>query len=211
MLSCGGWFESASMSGPTDLLGRDTLVREVRLALIADRSVLLYGPEGVGKSAIVSAVGLDRVVVIDPFERITRRQAAEIRRALDRGFVYLAAARAAQRRQLGAVGRILWRFLLVRVRELPDAVVKRLVVRELGTASDYGPEPAWLAETVALARGRPGFAVEMARFAAQWKSRRGYLPMPAFAFAAMREDTVIRKLQRGDGVHADERHSKEHP
>ncbi len=50
----------------------------------------------------------------------------------------------------------------------------------------------------------------MGRFAAESNARHGSLPMPGFAFAAMRDDTVMRKLQRADGVHVDKRHSKEH-
>jgi hypothetical protein len=115
--------------------------------------------------------------------------------------VYLGAARVAERRELGAVGRILWRFSMLRVRELSDAVLRRIVARELGLGDQaLLRERGWVAETVRLAHGRPGFATAMSRCAVEWRSRRGYLPLPAFAFAAMREDAVIRTLQRADGT-----------
>ena len=120
-----------------------------------------------------------------------------MRRALDRGAVYLGAARVARGRELGAVGRILWRFSLVRVRVLPDAVLGRVVLRELEGRGSVAAEAGagWVREIVALARGRPGFAVAMARFAADWRRAHGYLAAPAFAFAAVREDAVIRALR----------------
>lgn len=192
------------------MLGRDALIRQVVEDLTAGRSVLLYGPQGIGKSAIVSVVSLNGVVVIDPFERITRQQASGIRRALDRGTVYLGAARAATRHDLGAVGRILWRFSLVRVRELSDGVLRHLVAHELGVseASDLGRDRGWVSATVTLAKGRPGFATAITRFAVEWRSRHGYLPAPAFAFAAIGEDAALRILQNTSAAHVDERHGK---
>jgi hypothetical protein len=180
----------------TELFGRDAVVRRVTSELEAGRSVLLFGPEAIGKSAIVAAAARDGVEVIDPFERITPQQAYRMRRALDRGAVYLGASRVARGRELGAVGRILWRFSLVRVRELPNAVLGRVVLRELeGRGSAAGEaDAAWVPEIVALARGRPGFAVAMARFAADWRRAHGYLAEPAFAFAAVREEAVIGGL-----------------
>jgi hypothetical protein len=202
------------MKRSTDLLGRDELIRQVTEGLSAGRSVLLYGPEGIGKSAIVSTVAVDGVVIIDPFQGITRQQACQIRRALDHGAVYLGAARVAERRELGAVGRILWRFSMLRVRELSDGVMRHIVTGELGIA-DARPaarEREWVAEIVALAQGRPGFATAMARFAVEWRSRHGYLPMPAFACAATREAEAIRTLQRAIDQLPDEvEPPKEHP
>lgn len=184
------------MPRSTDLLGRAVLVRQVADTLAAGRSVLLYGPEGIGKSAIISAVTAGDVVVADPFEHITRRQACQMRRALDRGVVHLGATRAGSKRGLGAVGRILWRFSGIRVRELPDPVLGRIVMRELRQSeADIDPERPWLREIVAFARGRPGFATAMARFAVDWHRRHRYLPMPALAFAATREDATIRSLR----------------
>lgn len=187
---------SPDMPRSTDLIGRDALVRDVTDHLEAGRSVLLYGPEAIGKSAIIAAVVRKDVIVIDPFERVTRHQAADIRRALDRDSVYLAATRAASRRALGAVGRILWRFSMVRVRELPDSVISRIIVRECRRGVDGTPEAAWIREVASLAHGRPGFAIAMARFAAEWRRQRGYSPLPALAFSATREDAMIGALQR---------------
>lgn len=185
------------MRPTTELLGRDAVIRQVDRDLDAGRSVLLFGPESIGKSAIIAAVARAGVQVIDPFEGITRRQASRMRRALDRGAVYLGAARVARGPELGAVGRILWRFSLVRVRELPDAVMRRVVLGELEPCGGLPDEAgaAWVREIVALARGRPGFAVAMARFAADWRGAHGYLAAPAFAFAAVREEAVIRALR----------------
>ena len=183
------------MPPPIELFGRDALVRQVAGNLAAGRSVLLFGPEGIGKSAIVAAVRGNHVV-IDPFERISRQAASRMRRALDRGIVHLAAARAENRRTLGAVGRILWRFSMLRVRELPDPMLRRIVRNELRrSVTEREDRGAWVQDLVALARGRPGFAVAMARFAVEWQRRHGYLPMPGLAFAAMREDAAIRSLR----------------
>jgi len=183
------------MRPSTDLIGRDDLLRQVGDLLAGGGSVLLYGPEGIGKSAVVAAVARPGIHVLDPFEHVRGQAAHDIRRVLDFDGVYLAAARTAQRRALGAVGRILWRFSLVRVRELPDATLKRLVAREIGAGRSIElPDPKWVNAVVALSKGRPGFAVEMARFAADWYRRRGYWPMVDLAFAATREDATIRTL-----------------
>jgi hypothetical protein len=184
------------MPRSTELVGRDALVREVKDHLAAGRSVLLCGPEAIGKSAIIAALGREDLIVVDPFEHVTRQQAAEMRRALDYGAVYLAASRAASRRALGAVGRILWRFSMVRVRELPDAVVSRIIAREFRHTVVRAPEAIWIRKAASLARGRPGFAIAMARFATEWHRRRGYYPLPALAFVAAREDATIRWLPR---------------
>lgn len=79
------------MRPSTDLIGRDALMREVTTNLAAGRSVLLYGPEAIGKSAIIATVERDDVVVVDPFEHMTRQRAAEIRRRLDHGALYVGA------------------------------------------------------------------------------------------------------------------------
>lgn len=184
------------MPRSTELLGRDALVREVTGHLRAGRSVLLYGPEAIGKSAIIAALGRGDAVVVDPFEHVTRQGAATIRRALDHGAVYVGATRAPSGRALGAVGRILWRFSMIRVRELPDPLLSRIVVRDCRRAVDEEPEAVWIREVVSLARGRPGFASAMVRFAADWHHRRGYWPLAALAFAATREESTIGALRR---------------
>lgn len=183
------------MPRSTDLRGRDALLRQVAARLTAGRSVLLYGPEGMGKSAIVAALARDGVVVMDPFEHVNRQQASQMRRALDRGAVYLGATRATSRRALGAVGRILWRFSMIRVRELPDPILGRIVTQQLRRAIPaVDVDRTWLHEVVTLTKGRPGFATVMARFAVEWHRRHGYLP-PALMFVATREDAAIRMLQ----------------
>jgi hypothetical protein len=113
---------------------------------------------------------------------------------MDHGVVYLAASRVAHGRPLGAVGRILWRFSLLRVRELSVGDLRAIVVAEIGDSGSGQEEPfeRWVQEIVGLSKGRPGYAVMMARVAAEWRQRRGYLPLPAFAFAAARERSVLR-------------------
>ena len=178
-----------------DLLGRDALIGRIRESLNAGQSVLLFGPEGIGKSAIITAVSRDGLVVVDPFEHVTPQPACRMRRALDRGVVHLAASRVARGRELGSVGRIMWRFSTVRVRELPDPFIRRIVAGEVGEADGAGVRRAWVHEIAALSQGRPGFATAMGRFAAEWNRQHGYLPMPALAFAATREDATIRTLR----------------
>lgn len=192
MISESGCIGSPNMPPPIELLGRDALVRQVIESLAAGHSVLLFGPEGIGKSAVVAAVPGDHVIV-DPFEHVSRQAASRMRRALDRGTIYLGATRATNRKALGAVGRILWRFSMIRVRELPDSILGRIVTIEVRRSiPDF--ERAWVRDLVALAKGRPGFAVTMARFAIQWHRRHGYLPMASLVFAATREDAAIRSL-----------------
>jgi hypothetical protein len=184
------------MPRSNDLVGRDTLVREVRDHLAGGRSVLLYRPEAIGKSAVIAALGREDLLVVDPFEHVTRQRAAKMRRALDRSAVYLAASRAPSTRAVGAVGRILWRFSMVRVRELPDSVVRSIIAREFRRTVDRAPEATWIRQAASLACGRPGFAIAMARFATDWHRRRGDYPVPALAFVAAREDVAIGLLRR---------------
>ncbi len=183
------------------------MVHQVRTLLTNRQSVLLFGPEAIGKSAILAAAAKEGIRVVDPFERVSRQVACDMRRALDRGEVFLGASRVSHGRQLGAVGRILWRFSLIRVRELPDRVLQDIVARELGTGTRMA-DGAWLRDVVTLARGRPGFAGGMGRFARQWRETHGYLPLPAMAFAVIREDDAIRGLRRGTAPYGS-RQSKE--
>ena len=180
-----------------ELPGQGPLIRQVTELLKAGRSVQLFGPEGIGKSAIIAVLARNGLIVIDPLEHVTPQRAARLRRALDRGVVHLAASRVARGRELGSVGRIMWRFSTVRVRELPDSVIHRIVATEVGATEGGGPDEdiGWLREIAALAQGRPGFATAMGRFAVEWRRQHGYLPMPALAFAATREDATIRRLQ----------------
>ena len=180
-----------------ELPGRGPLIRQITDLLEAGRSVHLFGPEGIGKSAIIAAVARDGLIFVDPLEHVSPQRAARMRRALDRGVVHLAASRVARGRELGSVGRIMWRFSTVRVRELPDSVIRRIVATEVRATGGGGPDEdiGWMREIASLARGRPGFAAAMGRFAVEWRRLHGYLPMPALAFAATREDATIRRLQ----------------
>ena len=93
-----GSSRSRTMERRTHRPGRQTLLRLARMALASGRSVLLVGPEGIGKSTIVEAISGDHVV-IDPIEHVSRQTASRIRRSLDRGEVYLAATRNLDRRR----------------------------------------------------------------------------------------------------------------
>jgi hypothetical protein len=180
-----------------ELPGQEPLIRQITDLLKAGRSVLLFGPEGIGKSAIIAAVARDGLIVVDPLEHVSPQRAFRMRRALDHGVVHVAASRVARGRELGSVGRIMWRFSTVRVRELRDSIIRRIVISEVGATDRAGVEPdsGWIREMIALAKGRPGFATAMGRFAAEWRRQHGYLPMPALAFAATRADATIRRLQ----------------
>ena len=182
------------MSEQSELLGRSRVIREVESLLASGRSVLLYGPEGIGKSAIVECVRREGVVVVDPLQRLSSQRASRIRRALDRGVPHVAASRVPSGRQLGAVGRILWRFSTVRVRELPDAIIRRILVHELQDVR-CAPRREWFREVAELSQGRPGFATSMGRLAAEWTRTHGDLPTPPFVYAAVREDDAIRALR----------------
>jgi hypothetical protein len=197
MRSASGSIGSLAMRRPSELPGREAVIRQVKDLLKGGRSVLLFGPEAIGKSAIVRAVVYEGLVVIDPLEHISPQRAYHIRRALDHGIVHLGASRVSRGRQMGSVGRIMWRFTTVRVRELPDVVIRRIVTDAVRVPDQGRIDSSWIQEIAALARGRPGFATAMGRFAIEWWRQHGYLPMPALAFAASREDTTIRALRDG--------------
>lgn len=183
------------MPHSSELLGQARVIRQVTDLLKSGRSVLLFGPEGIGKSAVIGAVAHDRLIVVDPLEHVSPQRACRMRRALDRGVVHLAASRVPQGRELGAVGRIMWRFSTVRVRELPDSIIRRIVSNQLRDLESTRIERGWLHELAGLAQGRPGFATAMGRLAAEWTRTHGYLPMPSFVFAATRQDLTIRALR----------------
>jgi len=188
------------MSDRNDLLGQARVIREVEKLLDSGRSVLLFGPEGIGKTAVIEVVRRPGVVVVDPLQHVSPQRASKLRRALDCGVLHLAAARVPSGRELGAVGRILWRFSTVRVRELPDPIMCRIVARAL-QEWHCTARREWIREVAALAKGRPGFATNVVRVASEWARAHGDVPTPAFAFAAARENDVIRSL-RGGGVNA---------
>lgn len=110
------------------LVGRAELLHAVAERLAAGHSVLLTGPTGIGKSALIQALETPGLTTIDPFERVTPARAARLRRSLDRGAVCVAAASARDRRAIGAAGRILWRFTTVQLLRIEE---------DLGAAAQY--------------------------------------------------------------------------
>lgn len=86
----------------TALVGRGALLAEIRASLHQRRSVLLVGPQDIGKTAIIGAISGHDVTILDPFERVSARRAARVRRAMDRGTVFIAAARSLDRKRLAA-------------------------------------------------------------------------------------------------------------
>ena len=186
-----------TLSGNSDLLGRRALLHTIADLLASGRHVLLVGPTGVGKSALIRAVAARGLMIVDPFERISTQCAARIRRSMDRGVVWVGAAQTLDRGQLGQVGRIAWRFNAVRVPPLSEALMRRLIVTacshsgirmELVTAQ-------WLRALVRLARGRPGSALAIVEQSSRlWRSERR-LPPPATAYLEV-------ALQGGEGLTA---------
>lgn len=169
------------MLKPDSLVGRRDVVRRVRDLLARDQSVLLAGPAGVGKSAIIGALEWPASLVVDPFERVSRQKAAAIRRGMDRGCVYLAAARSLDRAAAGCVGRIAWRMTTVRVPPLPARAVRTLILRAVVASgvTRSAVEEAWLTAAVRAARGIPGRALGLAEStAAHWRQT-GRLLSPA--------------------------------
>ncbi|HVZ22573.1 MAG TPA: hypothetical protein VG871_15980 [Vicinamibacterales bacterium] len=164
--------------GETQLLGRRELENTVLQLLRLGRSVMLVGPSGVGKTALIQAISPPEVFVVDPFERIGSRRAAHIRRSMDRNGVWIAAARARER--LGHVGRIAWRFEVVRVPPLSVYWMRRLISR---SAARAGLEDAitadWLRDVVRLSAGLPGRAVDLVNRAALTRARGRPLTAPA--------------------------------
>jgi hypothetical protein len=167
------------------LIGRGTLVREVRAELAAGRSVLLFGPSGVGKTAVVAATATSAVTVLDPFERVTSMAACRIRRGMDHGQVFLAAACTSDRREIGHVGRILWRMRMMRVRALDPLEMRRLLERHLQGArvATQDLPVGWRHEAVAAADGLPGHLLMLADVAIDRRNRLGAWPAPGFALA----------------------------
>ena len=175
---------------PSTLIGRAALVIRVNRLLDARRSVLLFGPPGIGKSAIVAAVARREFTVADPFEHVSRQCAAALRRVIEAGGIVLAAARSARRTDIGAVGRVLWRMEAVRVEPLGPRNIRTL----LSAALDAGGvpcrtiTPAWLSEAAQVADGIPGRAVAMASaVGVQWRAGQGVLP-PRLALVVAWQD-----------------------
>jgi hypothetical protein len=170
------------------LPGRERLLAEVRRLLRRRQDVLLVGPAGVGKTAVIRALARTDVVVIDPFEDITSHRAAAIRRALTRRTLHLAAARSLDRRRLGAVRRIAFWFTVVPVPPLPPRWIARLALTRwrAGPLGVADCPDGWVQGVVCLARGRPGLALEIVRSAELASAERGTVPSPAAAFIAAR-------------------------
>jgi hypothetical protein len=171
-----------------ELLGRAALIKEIKELLRLDRNVLLFGLAGVGKTALIDAlrgvVGARAIVVLDPFEHVTPRVAATVRRGMDRGTRYLAATRSLGRAELGAVRRIAWRFETVRVRPLEGHALARFIRRECEIAG-LPPilcAPAWQRAIAQLTDGRPGLVLATLRAGICGWRRRGVLASPQAAY-----------------------------
>jgi hypothetical protein len=160
------------------LVARDTLVDDVGARLTRGTNVLLVGPRGVGKSAIIdvlpAALPVER---LDPFERISRAHASRLRVHLDHGATIVAAAETLDRRRLGTVGRILWRFQVVRVPPLPRAAMTLVIRRALPAAiAEMAGADAWIAALASHANGLPGTGLAFAASGLSYWRRLGVLP-----------------------------------
>jgi energy-coupling factor transporter ATP-binding protein EcfA2 len=167
-------------------------VREVEALLDAGRSVLLVGPHGSGKSAVIRAVVRAGVMIEDPFAGVTTRRAATLRRALDRGAVLLGAASRLDAAALGHVGRFRWRLEHVYLRPLPPRAIAKIIRTSLVAAGvQVSPDRRWMAQAVSVAGGVPGRATALAsRVALRWRQSATLLP-PGMALAMAWQDDWI--------------------
>lgn len=171
--------------------GRASLVHTVDALLAAQRSVLLVGPPGMGKSAIIAATRRPAdVLVLDPLEHVSSLRAGQLRHALDRGTLCLGATRDLDRARLGRVGRLLWRMTVVRVLPLPRPTIRDLLLESLRAQSVPTARitRAWLHEAIDAVAGRPGFALALTREAAEDWRRSGHLPGARVAFIRALQD-----------------------
>jgi hypothetical protein len=190
---------TAVRSGATGaLIGREQVVSDVETCLAAGRSVLLVGPEGSGKTAIIDAIRRPGLLVVDPFAGITSPRACAIRRALNRGAIVLAAARSLELHDMGHLGRIFWRLQMIRLRPLSGRDIARVVERPLEAPVETAVpvDRRWMAEAIDAAAGLPGRAVALASVvAARWQERRVALP-PRFALVIARQDGLAHLMDR---------------
>lgn len=178
------------------LVGRASLIRDLDALLRDGQSVLLVGPEGSGKSAIIDALRRPGLLVVDPFAGITTPHACAIRRALNRRRVSLAATRSLEPRDMGHVGRIVWRFRMIRVRPLPSRDMTRIIQRALAAGPETVPvDRRWMAEALDVAAGLPGRADALASVVAtRWLERRMVLP-PRFALVVAQQDALLHSAR----------------
>ena len=160
------------------LIGRRALVGQIEQLLGERINVLLVGPPGAGKSAVIDAivrgVACERV---DPFEHISRIHAARLRRHLDAGAIMIGAARTLDRRQMGAVGRIAWRFRIVRVPPLTHPEMCEVIRQRLTADIPGGADvDAWVRDLARCADGLPGYGSDLAEAGISYWRRRGALP-----------------------------------
>jgi hypothetical protein len=145
--------------------------------------VLLVGPAGIGKSALIRSLTLKDLLVVDPFERLSVHRAARVRRAMGRGTMVVGAAQSLNRASLGKVGRIMWMFTTLRVPPLPAASMRRLLMHACTTARIPASlvTSGWTRDVAKMARGRPGVALKIVQHAATMRDGRR-LPAPAAAY-----------------------------
>jgi energy-coupling factor transporter ATP-binding protein EcfA2 len=165
-----------------ELLGRDKALVEINGLVRAGHHVLLWGPRGVGKSALIGALAPHSATVIDPFDGIHTRYAGGILRSMDRGAQFIAAARTLDRARLGAVRRFAWRFTTYSVPPLSVLWMRRVVERECARVGIDPTSDAWTRAAAHLARGCPGAAVALVQAAADRWQQVGVVPSPTAAY-----------------------------
>jgi len=176
------------------LRGRANVVHAVNAQLRSGQSVLLVGPEAVGKSAIATAVARPDVLLLDPLQKIGRQLARTLRYRLDSGHVAVATARTRPPGRIAGVGRILWRFRTIHVPPVPAAVIRQIIrdtFRHEGPGGAELPE-SWWRDAIAAANGRPGYAVAIARDTARTLAKSGLWRAPKLIVIDYRITLVTR-------------------